>query len=122
LIFAAVWVIERSTDCLRDGRRTLAAICAILGFLLAGIAYLATHYRIPAMDQEKEGYQSVLSQLAHAVVGSGPFYYIAIASLLCVLALSANTSFVDFSHLCRMVAEDGFLPRPFAAVARPFSQ
>jgi amino acid transporter len=100
------------------GRRTLTAICTILGLLLAGIAYLATHYRILAMDQEKDGYQSVLSQLAHAVVGGGTFYYIAIGSLLCVLALSANTSFVDFPRLCRMVAEDGYLPRPFAVVGR----
>jgi len=102
----------------RYGRRTLAAICLMLGLLLGGIAYLAQHYRILAMDQEKEGYQSVLSQLAHAVVGDGVFYYIAIGSLLCVLALSANTSFVDFPRLCRMVAEDGFLPRPFAVVGR----
>lgn len=103
---------------LKYGRRTLAAICAILGLLLAGIAYLATHYQILAMDQEQQGYQSVLSQLAHAVVGTGTFYYVAIGSLLCVLSLSANTSFVDFPRLCRMVAEDGFLPRPFAIVGR----
>lgn len=103
---------------LNYGRRTLTAICAILGVLLAGIAYLTTHYRILAMDQEKEGYQSVLSQLVHAVIGDGVFYYVAIGSVLCVLALSANTSFVDFPRLCRFVAQDGFLPRPFAVVGR----
>jgi hypothetical protein len=47
-------------------------------------------------------------------VGNGPLYYVAIGSLLCVLALSANTSFVDFPRLCRVVAEDGYLPRPFS--------
>ncbi|RWL50305.1 MAG: APC family permease [Mesorhizobium sp.] len=102
----------------KHGRRTLAAICLILGLLLGGIAFLSARYRIGAMDQEKDGYQSVLSQLAHAVVGDGIFYYVAIGSLLCVLALSANTSFVDFPRLCRMVAEDGYLPRPFAMVGR----
>ncbi|WP_246694154.1 APC family permease [Mesorhizobium sp. M2E.F.Ca.ET.209.01.1.1] len=102
----------------RHGRRTLAAICLVLGLLLGGIAFLSARYRIGAMDQEKDGYQSVLSQLAHAVVGDGIFYYVAIGSLLCVLALSANTSFVDFPRLCRMVAEDGYLPRPFAMVGR----
>lgn len=102
----------------RHGRRTLAAICLILGLLLGGIAFLSARYRIGAMDQEKDGYQSVLSQLAHAVVGDGVFYYIAVGSLLCVLALSANTSFVDFPRLCRMVAEDGYLPKPFAMVGR----
>lgn len=100
------------------GRRTLAAICSILGILLAGIAYLSTRYRILATDQEKAGYESVLSQLTHAIVGSGLHYYLTIGSLLCVLALSANTSFVDFPRLCRIVAEDRFLPRPFAIVGR----
>ncbi|MFC4308885.1 APC family permease [Steroidobacter flavus] len=96
------------------GHRTLTAIVGILGALLIGIAYLATVYKIGAMDQSQAGYRSVLSQLASAVVGDGPLYYVAIGSLLCVLALSANTSFVDFPRLCHVVAQDGFLPRPFA--------
>jgi amino acid transporter len=102
----------------RYAHRTLTAIVAILAILLAGIAYLATAYRILATDQEKPGYQSVLSQLAEAVIGNGWFYYVAIASVLCILALSANTSFVGFPRLCRLVAQDSFLPRPFAVVGR----
>jgi hypothetical protein len=39
--------------------------------LLAGIAYLARSYGIAAMDQNQEGYQSVLSQLADAITGHG---------------------------------------------------
>jgi amino acid transporter len=100
------------------GHRTLAAIVAILGMLLAGIAYLVTAYGIGAMDQTHEGYRSVLSQLASAVIGDGTFYYMAMASLLAILALSANTSFVDFPRLCRTVAGDGFLPKPFAVAGR----
>jgi hypothetical protein len=60
----------------------------------------------------------VLSQLAGAVVGRGIFYYVAIGSVLCILCLSANTSFVDFPRVCRLVAQDDFLPRPFAVVGR----
>ncbi|WP_325679148.1 APC family permease [Rhodopila sp.] len=102
----------------RHGHRTLAGIVTILGTLLIGIAYLATAFRIGAMDQTQTGYRSVLSQLAAAIVGNGTFYYIAMASALAVLALSANTSFVDFPRMCRMVAEDGFLPKPFAIAGR----
>jgi amino acid transporter len=98
--------------------RTLTAVVVILATLLAGIAYLASAYGIGAMDQTQDGYQSVLSQLAGAVVGRDWFYYIAMGSLLCILALSANTSFTDFPRLCRVVAQDGFLPRPFAVVGR----
>jgi amino acid transporter len=102
----------------RYGHRTLAVVVTVLALLLAGIAYLANTYRIGAMDQDKEGYRSVLSQLVAAVVGNGWPFYVAIGSLLCVLALSANTSFVDFPRLCRMVAKDGFLPKSFAIAGR----
>jgi amino acid transporter len=102
----------------RHGHRTLTGIVVILGCLLAGIAYLAQAYGIGAMNQARAGYRSVLSQLASAAVGNGPLYYVAIGSLLCVLGLSANTSFVDFPRLCRMVAADGFLPKPFAVAGR----
>ena len=103
---------------IKNAHRTLTVIVVILGILLAGIAYLAHAYQIGAMDQTQEGYQSVLSQLAGAIVGRGLFYYVAIGSVLCVLCLSANTSFVDFPRVCRLVAEDDFLPRPFAVVGR----
>ena len=102
----------------KRAHHTLGAICAILGVLLAGIAYLAQAYSIGAMDQTQPGYQSILSQLAGAVVGQGTLYYIAIGSALCILCLSANTSFVDFPRVCRLVAADDFLPRPFATVGR----
>lgn len=98
----------------RYGHRTLTGIVLILGVLLACIAYLAHAYGIGAMNQEEAGYRSVLSQLASAAVGNGVLYYVGIGSLLCVLCLSANTSFVDFPRLCRLVAADGFLPKPFA--------
>src|SRR5262249_22184122 len=63
-------------------------------------------------------YQSVLSQIAAAVVGRGTFYFIAVASLLAVLCLSANTSFVAFPQLCRTVANDAYLPRAFVVPGR----
>jgi amino acid transporter len=98
--------------------RTLAAIVLTLGALLAGIAYLAHIYSIGAMDQTQPGYQSVLSQLAGAVVGRGTVYFVAIGSLLAVLCLSANTSFAGFPRLCRQVAQDEYLPRSFALPGR----
>jgi hypothetical protein len=101
-----------------NARRTLTAIIACLGLLLGGIALLCRAYGIGAMAQDRPGYQSVLSQVVAAVFGRGPFYYVAIASLLALLCLSANTSFVDFPRLCRLLAADGFLPRGFAAAGR----
>ncbi len=101
-----------------NARRTLTAIVLTLAALLAGIAFLSRAYGIAAMDQEKPGYQSILSLLAAAVFGRGPFYFVTMTSVLAVLALSANTSFAGFPRLCRLIAEDGFLPHAFANVGR----
>jgi amino acid transporter len=101
-----------------NAHRTLTCIVAILAFLLGAIALLCHGYTIGAMDQEKAGYQSVLSQLTGAIVGRGWFYDLTMATVLAVLCLSANTSFVDFPRLCRLIAQDGFLPSSFATIGR----
>jgi amino acid transporter len=101
-----------------NARRTLTVIVVTLALLLGGIAYLCGVFGIGAMDQSRPGYQSVLSQLVAAVFGRGVFYYVTITNLLIVLCLSANTSFVDFPRLCRLVATDRFLPCSFALFGR----
>jgi amino acid transporter len=101
-----------------QAQRTLTGICLMLGLLLAGIAMVAHGYRIGAMVQTAPGYQSMLSQLAAAIIGRGVLYYVAMASLLAVLCLSANTSFVGFPRICRLVALDDYLPRSFAVADR----
>jgi len=98
--------------------RTLAIICIVLGLLLLGIAYLARCYGLQAMDQDADGYQSILSQLVGAVWGRGWLYYVTIGAVLAVLCLSANTSFVGFPRLCRLVASDSYLPKAFAVPGR----
>ncbi len=101
-----------------EAHKTLTVICLVLGILLAGIATIVHFYGLSAMDQAKPGYQSILSQLAQAVAGRGLIYYIAMSSVLTILCLSANTSFVDFPRLCHILAQDDFLPRSFAIVDR----
>jgi amino acid transporter len=102
----------------KHAHRTLAGIVILLAFLLLAIAMLAQAYAIGAMDQTKPGYQSVLSQLAAAMVGRGVIYDVAIGSVLAVLCLSANTSFVGFPRLCRLLARDRYLPHSFAMPGR----
>ena len=94
-------------------RRTLAAIVGILIALLVGVVVVVRAHRIMPTPPARAGYESLLSQLVAAVVGRGPFYYLTIAAIISVLALSANTSFADFPRLCQRVASDHFLPEPF---------
>jgi amino acid transporter len=96
----------------RNARRVLTAMAAILGFLLAGVAYLAhvTH-ATPYLAE----YPSVLSQIGRAVFGHGAIgdilYALVQASTAAILFTGANTSFNGFPALASFVAEDRFLPR-----------
>ena len=97
-----------------NAQRTLTAIVAVLSLFLLGLAYLCSAYHIGAMNEQQPGYQTILSQLVAAVAGQGVFYYVAIASIFIVLTYSAETSLVDFPRVCRLLAEDRFLPSFFA--------
>jgi amino acid transporter len=97
-----------------NAKKTLSVIIGILILLLAGIGWLVNVYHIAATDPGAAGYQSVLSMLVAAVAGRGVFYYVTIASVLFVLALSANTAFADLPRLCRIIALDGYMPRSLA--------
>ncbi|MBO0864740.1 MAG: amino acid permease [Mycobacterium sp.] len=95
-----------------NARRVLTAMACILGFLLAGVAYLAhvTH-STPYVDE----YPSMLSEIARAVFGHGAIgtglYVLVQASSAAILFTGANTSFNGFPALASFVAEDRFLPR-----------
>ena len=97
----------------KNAKITLTIIIALLAVLLLGIALLCRAYGIAATDPGGPGYESVLSMLTRAVMGHGWFYYLTIASVLLVLALSANTAFADFPRLTRAIAGDNYMPHVF---------
>ena len=96
-----------------NARRVLTIMAAILGLLLAGVAWLgyATH-SVPF----SAGYPSMLSEIGRAVFGQGlignVFYFLLQAASAAILYNGANTSFNGFPALTHFVAEDSFLPRP----------
>ena len=96
----------------RNARQVLVAEGLILGFLVAGISWLAhaTH-----ATPRASGYPTVLAQEAaivfgHTFVGQILFYLIQ-ASTALILYTGANTSFNGFPFLASYVAGDAFLPR-----------
>ncbi len=100
-------------DARKNAKITLTIIIALLIALLLGIALLCRAYGVAATDPNGAHYESVLSMLTRAVMGQGWFYYLTIASILLVLALSANTAFADFPRLTRAIALRDFLPHVF---------
>ncbi len=97
----------------KNAKITLTIVIALLAILLLGIALLCRAYGIAATDPGGKGYESVLSMLTRAVMGHGWFYSLTIASVLLVLALSANTAFADFPRLTRAIALDNYMPHVF---------
>ncbi len=93
----------------RNAAATLAWMAAILGFLFLGSSMLA--HRLGIVPQAHE---TILSQLARAVFGSGPFYYLVQVATAVILLLAANTSFTGFPRLASLLAKDRFLPRQLA--------
>jgi amino acid transporter len=95
-----------------NARRVLTAMACILGFLLAGVAYLA---HVTHATPYVAGYPSVLSEIGRAVFGHGVvgnvFYVLVQTSTAAILFTGANTSFNGFPALASFVAEDRFLPR-----------
>jgi amino acid transporter len=93
----------------RNAGLTLVWMAVILGGLFLGITVLAQRLGITP-----EPHETVVSQIAHLVFGSGPAYYIVQAATALILILAANTSFADFPRLSSILARDGFLPRQLA--------
>ena len=87
---------------------TLIWMAVTLGTLFLGISFLSQHYHILPNPNE-----TVLSQLARAVVGRNAFYYIVQAATALILIFAANTSFSDFPRLAFFMAQDHFMPRQF---------
>lgn len=87
---------------------TLIWMAVILGTLFLGISFLASHFHILPNESE-----TVISQVARAIVGRGAFYYFFQAVTMLILILAANTSFSDFPRLSYFMAQDHFLPRQF---------
>jgi amino acid transporter len=76
--------------------------------LFVGITFLA--YRLGVIPREGE---TVVSQLARHLYGSGLLYFELQLATTLILLLAANTSFADFPRLAFFLARDRFIPRQF---------
>jgi amino acid transporter len=91
-----------------NARVVLAWLGIILIALFLGITYLSFDFGIrPRADE------TVVSQLARHVFGTGLVYYEIQLVTMLILVLAANTSFADFPRLAYFLARDRFIPRQF---------
>ena len=90
----------------RNAAATMAWMSILIGSTFIGATILAN--RIHAVPVANE---TVISQLARTIYGTGALHVITLAATTIILVLAANTSFADFPRLAALHAGDGFLPR-----------
>jgi amino acid transporter len=96
----------------RNARRVLVAEGCILGFLVAGISWMA---HVTHATPRLSGYPTVLAQEASKIFGKSlvgvALFFLVQAATALILYTGGNTSFNGFPFLASYVAGDAFLPR-----------
>lgn len=93
----------------KNASQTMVMMAFLMGILLLGSIGLIQVLAVVAGPQE-----TVLSALAHRLLGSGPAYLIIQSSTLIMLTVGANTSFAGLPRLMSVMANDGYLPKRLA--------
>jgi amino acid transporter len=90
----------------KNATKVLFLLALIIIFVFGGTSYLATLYHtVPSLEN------TVVSQIAMQVFGSGFMYYLIQISTAMILVLAANTAYSGFPLLASAISKDGFLPR-----------
>jgi amino acid transporter len=90
----------------KNAGQTLLVMAVLMTGLFAGSIGLTQYLAVVPGPQE-----TVLSALARTVLGRGWAYYIVQTTTLLILAVAANTSFMDYPRVAALLAKEGFLPR-----------
>lgn len=96
----------------KNAATTLSWMVGILGTMFLGITWLADHLK--AIPNEAT-HETVVSQIARTVFGTGVTYGIIQVATALILVLAANTAYADFPRLASLLSKDRFLPRQFSS-------
>lgn len=94
-----------------NARRGMLIMGIVLGVLFLGITFLARVYGVVPTAE-----QTVVSQIARAVLGNGPLYYAIQFSTLLILIMAATTSFSGFPRVVSLLGHDEYLPRQLSDI------
>lgn len=90
----------------KNAQRVLLMLSLFVLVIFGGVSVLANLYHaVPKADN------TVLSQIAFAIYGKSPMYYVVQATTAIILVMAANTSYSDFPLLMSLISRDGYAPR-----------
>ena len=100
----------------RNARITMNLMSGLLGTLVFGVSWFASHLQVVPYTS---GTPSVISVIAKTILGNGVFGHLWFGftqfSTMLILIAGANTVYNAFPILAANISEDGFLPRQFAS-------
>lgn len=91
----------------KNAGKTLLIMAFLMALLFVGSIGLTQFLNVLP-----EGQETILSALAHRILGNGFGYLLIQISSTLILIVAANTSFAGFPRLASILASDGFLPKP----------
>ncbi len=94
----------------RNAQLVLVGMGTLFITIFLGIGLFSTYLGVVPDPHEVE---TVLSQIARALVGESPLYYYLQFATAVILILAANTAFNGFPRLASILARDRFLPTQF---------
>lgn len=92
----------------KNAQKTLITMAILMGLLFAGSIGLTQYLAVVAGPDE-----TILSALAHRLLGEGATYLLIQVVTMLILAVAANTGFAGFPRLAALLASDEFLPHQF---------
>ena len=90
----------------QNAGKTLIVMSTLVGVLFIGSIGLTQYLAVIPGQNE-----TILSALAHRILGDGPLYILIQVSTLLILAVAANTSFTDFPRVTALLAQDSYIAR-----------
>ncbi len=98
----------------RNAAVTLAIMAAIAASMFLGISFLASATNVVATEETVQT-TTVNADIALAIFGEGPGFYLVQFVTAAILILAANTAYADFPRLASFLAQDRYLPRQFVS-------
>lgn len=94
----------------KNAATTLLVMGILATSMFLGISALANGTNVVYRHGDP---RTVVAQVADAVFGGGPLFYVVQVMTAGILILAANTAFQDFPRLSSILAQDRFMPRQF---------
>lgn len=96
----------------KNAATTLTVLGCLSISMFIGLSWLTDKTNVVYVEH-LEGQRTVVAQVANAVFGGGPLFFVVQVMTALILVLAANTAYTGFPVLASILAKDRFMPGQF---------